>query len=116
MPEATNSNLRIEVSVFPAKRGSVKARADVRIEFSAFSLTIHGLAIVQEDPANPAWVVNYPQRPTKYGRNATVELTGELRDEVCAAVLAEWKRCEELERRIEEAIEVALVKRGLAPS
>ncbi len=88
-------NLRITVTSLRAasKPGSVKAHADVRIDFSASSLEIFGASIVQHDPAKPAWV-SYPQRAgkdaTKYF--AVVKLTGVLHDKVCAAVLHEYER------------------------
>ena len=113
MPDGTNSNPRITVIVWPVKRGLVKARAYVRIDFSASSLTISSLAIVQDDPAKPAWV-RYPQRPVKYEK-AILEITGVLHDQVCAAVLHQWEQHEALERKVEEAID-AFVLKELTPS
>jgi hypothetical protein len=94
MPEA-NSNLRITAKIRPAsKPGSVKAHADVRIDFAASTLEIFGLSIVRHDPDKPAWV-SYPQRAggkdsKKYF--SIVKLTGVLHDTICAAVLQEFEQ------------------------
>jgi len=93
MPDA-NSNLPITVTIRAAsKPGSVKAHADVRVEFSSSSLEIFGVSIVQHDPAKPAWV-SYPQRAGKDAKKyfAIVKVTGVLHDKICAAVLHEWER------------------------
>ena len=93
MPD-TNSNLRITVTIRAAsKPGSVKAHADVRVEFSSSALEIFGVSIVQQDSAKPAWV-SYPQRPGKDAKKyfPIVKLTGVLHDKICAAVLREWER------------------------
>lgn len=92
---SANSNLpRITVTIRAAsKPGSVKAHADVRVEFSSSSLEIFGVSVVQHDPAKPAWV-SYPQRPGKDAKKyfPIVKLTGVLNDKICAAILDEWKR------------------------
>lgn len=88
-------NLRIAITSLRAasKPGSVKAHADVRIDFSASTLEIFGVSVVQHDPAKPAWV-SYPQRAGKDAKKyfAIVKLTGVLHDKLCAAVLDEWER------------------------
>lgn len=87
-------DLRITVTIHAAsKPGSVKAHADVRIDFSASSLEIFGVSIVQQDPSKPAWV-SYPQRAGKDAKKyfAIVKVTGVLHDKICAAVLHEWER------------------------
>jgi hypothetical protein len=89
-----NSNLRITVTLRRAsKPSSVKAHADVRVEFSSSSLEIFGCSIVEHDPAKPAWV-SYPQRPGKDSKKyySIVRLTGTLHEKVCAAVLEQWER------------------------
>jgi hypothetical protein len=94
LEENMAENLRITVTIRAAsKPGSVKAHADVRVEFSSSSLEIFGVSIVQHDPAKPAWV-SYPQRAGKGAKKyfAIVKLTGVLHDKICAVVLEEWKR------------------------
>lgn len=89
-----SKNLRITVTLRAAsKPGSVKARADVRVEFFASSLEIFGVSIVQHDPAKPAWV-SYPQRAGKDAKKyfAIVKVTGTLHEKICAAVLSEFER------------------------
>jgi hypothetical protein len=93
MPD-TNSNLRIAVTIRAAsKSGSVKAHADVRVEFSSSSLEIFGASIVQHDPAKPAWV-SYPQRAGKDAKKyfPIVKMTGVLHNKICEVVLREWGR------------------------
>lgn len=90
-----SENLRIAVTSLrrAASPGSVKAHADVRLEFSASSLEIFGVSIVQQDPAKPAWV-SYPQRAGKNGKKyySVVKLSGVLHEKICAAVLSEFER------------------------
>jgi hypothetical protein len=92
-PES-NSNLKITVTVRAAsKPSSIKAHADVQIEFSSSRLEIFGLSVVQHDPQKPAWV-SYPQRAGKDGKKyfPVVRASGTLHDKICAAVLSEFER------------------------
>lgn len=87
-------NLRITVTLRTAsKPGSVKAHADVRVDFPASSLEVFGVSIVQHDSAKPAWV-SYPQRADKNGKKyfSIVKLTGVLHDKICSTVLSEFER------------------------
>jgi DNA-binding cell septation regulator SpoVG len=87
-----NSNQRIPVTIrAAAKPGAIKAHADVRVNFSASSLEIFGLSVVQQDSAKPAWV-SYPQRPGKKEGKwyDVVKVTGKLHEEISSAVLAAY--------------------------
>jgi len=91
---ASNSNLKINVTLRGAsKPGSVKAYADVHVEFSSSSLEIFGASIVQHDPQKPAWV-SYPQRAGKDGKKyfPIVRVSGMLHEKICAAVLREFEQ------------------------
>lgn len=93
MPDS-NSNSRITVTLRAAsKPGAVKAYADLRVEFSASTLEIFGVSVVQHDPAKPAWV-SYPQRSGKESKKyfPIVRATGALHESICGAVLREWQQ------------------------
>ncbi|HTQ59989.1 MAG TPA: hypothetical protein VMI32_07195 [Candidatus Solibacter sp.] len=87
------SNLKIHITLRAAsKPGSVKAHADVRIQFTQSVLEIFGLSIVQHDPEKPAWV-SYPQRAAKNGKYYShARASGKLHERICAAVLSEFER------------------------
>ena len=88
------SNLKITVTVrLASKPNSIKAHADVQIEFLTSRLEIFGLSVVQQDPQKPAWV-SYPHRPSKDGKKyfPILRATGMLHEKICAAVLEEFER------------------------
>lgn len=89
MPE-----LNITVTVRTASTpGSVKAHADVRVEFPSSNIELFGLSIVHHDPKKLAWVA-YPQRAGKNGKKyfPIVRVGGALHEKICAAVLSEYER------------------------
>ena len=87
-------DVRIDVTLRSAsKAGSVKAHADIRVEFGSSSLEIFGLSVVRHDPQKEAWI-SYPQRAAKDGKKyfTIVKVTGSLNKKICAAVLHEFER------------------------
>jgi hypothetical protein len=88
------SSVKITVTLRAAsKPSSIKAHADVQIEFSSSRLEVFGLSVVQQDPQKPAWI-SYPQRAGKDGKKyfPVVRASGTLHGKICAAVLSEFER------------------------
>lgn len=93
IPE-TDSNPRISITLRAAsKPGSIKAHADMRVEFALSGFEIFGLSVVQHDFEKAAWV-SYPQRAGRDTKKyfPIVKVTGALHEKICAAVLREFER------------------------
>lgn len=72
---------------------TLKAYADVHIHFAASVLSIHGLRIVETDPAKGPWITYPQQKGKKEGKwYDIVKVTGKLHDEISSAVLAEYAK------------------------
>lgn len=91
---ASVSNPKIDITLRAvSKASSIKAYADVHIQFTDSTLEIFGLSVVKHDPEKPAWV-SFPQRAGKNGNKyfPIVSVSGALREKICAAVLNEFER------------------------
>ena len=89
-----SEDISVEIHLTP-NSGAVKARADVRIDFSGSALAIYGSAVIEKD-GKPPWV-GLPQKqgkiPGKYF--PVVEADGEVREQLSKAILDAYRKARE---------------------
>ncbi len=83
------NSLRVDIRL-NSKSPSVKAYADVHIEFPGGSLTLFGLSVIQKD-GKPAWVA-FPSRPGNISGKyfPVVEADGDVRKQISELVLEKY--------------------------